>query len=654
MQTKGLRVVYAFLVIVLDRKFGECSSRKARIDLSYKPHLGDDADSVAKFIGEKIWGSATKQLHEIEVDLSSSLFGDDKVGIISKDVFPNVHETLEGCDPTKIHLTARMNRLTPVGVSNLLEIICSKPASEQEEEKEQSKTEGVAETSNSTDPGKLSQFHRRWYVQSLDLSLNDFHPEMKGSKKFLVALRSIFEDSETCPSIIRLESCSLGPAACRAIGKGIMTRYKDNNKEVLQQNKRPMSLHLCGNEGLGDSGAAALAAALRTMKARGEIFDILDLSWCDIGDAGAEAIAMALETNPGCIRHLNLSHNSITDEGVSAIAKALTQVSNVPLLQSLNFNGNDVGDHGASEISKVVGTGQLSELSLRCCHIHADGAQAFGQAIKAMSNKPNKVNLVKIDLSGNPIGVLRKKSKAGGKYSASMLKSKASATTASYMNFLGKSIKSGLKDVGLDGVLSNGSPSAESDDEEEEQMGFEGDSLAEDGDLTDPSKARCGAKSFTGVFFDDDDNDEENGDAKTSKLVPSTVKCELAFRHCSLDQGAADALAAAVLRSKEKLGIDMKVDAGMNTVLEEAMIEALQDSSDEYGHLEEMADRHMDVMEALRVAEERAAEAAKAAAERASASSMGWDDQYDEFGFSHANDYDSDAAYDNEDDSYAY
>mmetsp|Transcript_23435 Transcript_23435/g.32857 ORF Transcript_23435/g.32857 Transcript_23435/m.32857 type:complete len:434 (+) Transcript_23435:774-2075(+) len=433
-----------------------------------------------------------------------------------------------------------------------------------------------------------------------------------------------------------------------------MTRYKSDGKEVPEEIKGSTSLFLCGNEGLGDSGAAALAAALRTVNSCGAIFDVLDLSWCDIGDAGAEAIAMALETNPGCIRHLDLSHNSITDEGVSAIAKALAQVSNGPSLQSLKFNGNkDIGDHGASEIAKVVGVGQLPELSLRCCHVHADGAKSFGLAIKAMSSKPSGVESVKIDLSGNPIGVLRKKSKGG--VSASMLKSKASATTASYMNFIGKSIKSGLKDVGLDGVLGNAGPSAESDDDEEERMGLNGDSLANDGELTDPSKARCGAKSFASVFFDDgDDDNDASGNVKTSSEKSNVVRCELALRHCSLDQGAADALAAVVLRLKENLGIAMTVDVRMNTVLEETMVDALQDTSGEHGSLEEMADRHIEVMEALRVAEERAAEAAKAAAERASASRMGWDDEYDEFDFSHANDYDSDAAYDDDDDSYAY
>ena len=43
------------------------------------------------------------------------------------------------------YTSARMNRLTPVGVSNMLEIIRPKPASENEEGKEQSKTEDVAE-----------------------------------------------------------------------------------------------------------------------------------------------------------------------------------------------------------------------------------------------------------------------------------------------------------------------------------------------------------------------------------------------------------------------------------------------------------------------------------------------------------------------------
>jgi hypothetical protein len=52
----------------------------------------------------------------------------------------------------------------------------------------------------------------------------------------------------------------------------------------------------------------------------------------------------------------------------------------------------------------------------------------------------------------------------------------------------------------------------------------------------------------------------------------------------------------------------------MNPVLEEEMIAALR--GEDPGVLEEMADRHMSVLETLRIAEERAVEASALAASR--------------------------------------
>ena len=121
------------------------------------------------------------------------------------------------------------------------------------------------------------------------------------------------------------------------------------------------------------------------------------------------------------------------------------------------------------------------------------------------------------------------------------------------------------------------------------------------------------------------------------------------MRHCFLDRGGADALAATVLQAKQRLGVDLVIDARMNPVLEEDMIEALR--GDDPDVLEEMAERHMSVLETLRIAEERAVEAAAAAASRRREEAE-WESDYGGLEFDRLgkdeDEYDSDARYDDE------
>jgi hypothetical protein len=357
----------------------------------------------------------------------------------------------------------------------------------------------------------------------------------------------------------------------------------------------------------------------------------LDLSSCEVGDAGAEALTLALER----VQALDLSNNKVTDEGAAAIGRALTEETT-----SLDLSNNhEIGDMGATEIAAALGRGAIRNVSLRSCQVHADGARALGMALVALSKCKQQRHPIRIEFSGNPLGVLRGKRKSdGGKYSASSLKSKASKTTASYMNFIGKNIKYALKDSGLDAIIGNRAESGDSDDEEEED---------DDGDSRhkyDASKARCGAKAFASAIVVGDFEE-----AELALVERSRITCHLAVRHCFLDRGGADALAAAVIQAKQRLGVELVIDARMNPVLEEEMVDALR--GDDPDTLEEMAERHMSVLETLRIAEERAVEAAAAAAARrreeaACESDCGRLDldRFEQDG----DDYDSDAKYDDE------
>jgi hypothetical protein len=397
----------------------------------------------------------------------------------------------------------------------------------------------------------------------------------------------------------------------------------------------PLTLCLCGNEAIGDAGTAALAAAIKSCsKKSNTLLKELDLSSCNVGDAGAEALALALKG----VEALDVSNNKISDEGAAAIGRALVESECGCDCISMD-NNHDVGDAGAADLAAAVEHGAIRNLSLRTCQVHADGAKAFGESLVGLSklkDKEGATTSVDIDLSGNPLGVLRgKKKKEGSKYSASNLKSKASATTASYMNFIGKKIKSGLKEVGLDSGSSR-AYSVDSDDEEEEE--------SQDKQHADASKARCGAKAFASAIVVSDDDEGES-----TVVDECRIKCNLAVRHCFLDRGGADALAATVLQARQRLGVDLVIDATMNPVLEEDMIEALR--GDDPDILEEMAERHMSVLETLRIAEERAVQAAAAAAS-SQREEAEWESDYvgldlDRFA-DDEDEYDSDARYDDE------
>ena len=160
-------------------------------------------------------------------------------------------------------------------------------------------------------------------------------------------------------------------------------------------------------------------------------------------------------------------------------------------------------------------SGNVQNLTLRSCSIHADGAASFGAAIRVVASsrindttpsgdqETTTPNVISIDLSGNPLGLLRKKPKSKNKFSTKDLTSKATATTTAYMNLIGKTVQKGLKDLGLD--TTDGSPDTlESDDEEETKMGSSG--IQDD----DESKMKCGALSFAESFIVEDENEERN------------------------------------------------------------------------------------------------------------------------------------------------
>ncbi len=477
-------------------------------------------------------------------------------------------------------------------------------------------------------------------VQSLDLGWNQLGGR-SGGKALNAAVRKLLANPDQCPSEVRLDVCGLHPQACRDLAKGIVERHKGKAASIP-----PLSLNLACNDGIGDAGVAALAAAIRTVASGDKpkprkkrkkrkvskqepreeesstnessnkeeeppktILKRLDLSGCGIGDAGAEALAIALANNPLCVQDLDLSNNQITDQGAAALAKALEN----GLVERLDLSHNPkLGDAGAKALAQAFEQEGIFKLILRSCKVRADGAACFGKALKNMgsrgttsSSSSSSSSLSRlIDLSGNPLGILSKTKKSGNKLSATALRSKATDTTKAYMNIIGKSLQKGLNSIQ---GTAGGMDTLESDDEEEAAMG--------EAEEEDESRKKCAALSFAEAFIR-----EGNEEKTTSETVTdgSILSVTLGFRHCGFDTRAAEALAAILVESKEEYpGMQLNLDMAMNDVLEDEFIAALHGEDDD--QLADMAEVYLDALEVMREARQRALEASRMAAARAKA-----------------------------------
>jgi hypothetical protein len=404
-----------------------------------------------------------------------------------------------------------------------------------------------------------------------------------------------------------------------------------------------LQLYLSGNEAIGDSGVAALAAALKTasrLTNSQPVIHTLDLSSCGVGDAGAEALANAIEGNPGCIRVLDLSNNKITDEGAASLGRALQQTKTSYTssdmqsisMDSLNLSNNKhIGDKGLSELASAMAYEALRRLSLRSCSVQADGASAVGKMFSFLSTKrprshfsPNAIT-VEVDLSGNPFGTLHEKEKSTmSSYSASLLKSKASATTASYLNFIGKKIKSGLKDAGLDieGLITSDSQSDHDDDDEHSKEDEDSGEMSDESEALDMvskySSSQCGAKAFADAILDNQDNCDNLEPSYEDYSQLDRHRFDLGMRSCALDTLAYDALASTIIHLRNRHNTDLFIDTELNRNVDTNIVAALRGPRSN-GHLvslEAMSNKYLEARKTMRLARERAMKAAEAAATR--------------------------------------
>ena len=493
--------------------------------------------------------------------------------------------------------------------------------------------------------------HPPIFWRSLDLGWNLLYNRNGANSKiqiksFHAALQNILVSPTSKIEDLHLSCCGLGPATCRALAKGLLNRFDtvdsttSNDSSTVLKHRPPVSLYLSNNRDIGDSGTAAIAAAIRCITGTRDtpILETLDLSGCDIGDIGVEALALAFEdaVAPVMIRRLLLCHNRITDQGVLALGRVLHR--NVDGSEChIDFSNNPgITDRGITNLLSAVERGCVSSIILRSCAIHADGAELVGKTLRSMALSSHKTDrTIEIDLSGNPIGILRSKASKGNIYSAGAIKSKASATASAYVSQGLSFLKKGLGSVGV-------TLSPENEDEDDEQQ--QASDIAEESDKGD--NMRCGFKSLANAFvaYEQDAHTVDSENCSSTNIL-------LGLRRTFCDTAGADALAAMIMAAKEQYqGLNLQLELDLNPVVEDEMVNALYGHDDEI--LAEMADRHNEAMEILRQANERAMTAAKvlAARRRQTVASSSRLDAYDHDDFDNTeesyNDQDNEPEYD--------
>ncbi|XP_068756016.1 NLR family CARD domain-containing protein 3-like, partial [Montipora capricornis] len=142
---------------------------------------------------------------------------------------------------------------------------------------------------------------------------------------------------------------------------------------------------------IGDEGATSLSQALAVNTS----LTTLDLSRNSIGDEGATSLSQALAVNTS-LTTLDLSCNSIGAEGATSLSQALAVNTS---LTTLHLSHNSIGDAGATSLSQALAVNtSLTILALSGNSIGDEGAPSLSQALAV------NTSLTTLHLSGNSIG----------------------------------------------------------------------------------------------------------------------------------------------------------------------------------------------------------------------------------------------------------
>ncbi|KAL0242759.1 hypothetical protein GEMRC1_005322 [Eukaryota sp. GEM-RC1] len=186
-------------------------------------------------------------------------------------------------------------------------------------------------------------------------------------------------------------TCSLFPRL-----KQLEVEVKDHTSvsmsliEALKTNTTITSINLSFNS-IGDEGARALAEALKVNHSVPSV----DLMNNSIGDEGARALAEALKVNDS-VTSIDLEYNSIGAEGARALASALKVNASVT---SINLGRNCIGDECVRALADALKVNSsLTSVILGGDSTGSEGARALAEALNVNSS------VTSVNLDGNSIG----------------------------------------------------------------------------------------------------------------------------------------------------------------------------------------------------------------------------------------------------------
>eukprot|EP01012_Entosiphon_sulcatum_P041829 TRINITY_DN5571_c0_g1_i1.p1 TRINITY_DN5571_c0_g1~~TRINITY_DN5571_c0_g1_i1.p1 ORF type:complete len:561 (-),score=132.09 TRINITY_DN5571_c0_g1_i1:33-1715(-) len=180
--------------------------------------------------------------------------------------------------------------------------------------------------------GQLLTFKKQNQMpHNLQVIILDQNPKL-GHKGTTPLLRSLREDSVV--TTLHLETCGMGDIGAAELG------------ELLRSNTKLTHINLASNE-ITDLGAASISAALASQPS----LTFLGLSFNKIRDAGAEHLAKALEENSALL-HLELVDCRLGDKGYISLGLALSTRNTT--LQGLNLLHNQVSEEGLTAFGNLM------------------------------------------------------------------------------------------------------------------------------------------------------------------------------------------------------------------------------------------------------------------------------------------------------------
>ncbi len=449
------------LVAGMQGTAGECApigDTETTIDLSYLHRCGEGeiATAIQGRIEEQKLHPEPNKKSILDIDLTASLIGKNISGVLSSLKWSDETQNDENAKDESsvlVKLTARRNRLSAEKVTAVLDFVLENGPSNQtdtiaaggvEEDKENSEettsliaeeaesannkartnasaviddapkedsdsnngqiqdeattlgSEQIEATEETSTTMKLPRIRPAFVsIQSLDLGWNNMGSS-SGSRNSVrglnTALRKLLANSERCPPTIKLDVCGLGPQACRELAKGIVERYKTKENEA-----QPLTLNLACNEGIGDVGVAALAAAIRTVaspqknlasndkkkkrrkrkkSAKQESLQEDEKETTRSKDSEEEEKSEAPDVNTADSNASNES-SSPDESATESEAKSIT------VLEKLDLSGCGIGDAGAEALAIALANNPLcvKHLDLSNNKISDQGAAALAQAL---------------------------------------------------------------------------------------------------------------------------------------------------------------------------------------------------------------------------------------------------------------------------------